>query len=207
MKVEVTAATERPMEVISKAAGMCYGKSDYSPKRVKSCYQSGHMSVFEHASITFEVDGISRACSHQLVRHRLASFSQRSHRYCKVDVDSDDWYVMPEWFKAVDDPNGENSNYGKVAFECAMQRSANMYKLAIEHGCKPEDARYLLPEATKTAITVTMNVRELFHFLDTRQDRRAQWEIRELAEEMERQAGDFNSQWDELMAIREEARE
>ena len=204
MQVTVSAATKRPMEVISKAAGMCYGKSDYSAKRVKTCCQSGHMSVFEHASVTFEVDGISRACSHQLVRHRIGvAFSQRSHRYCKVDVDSDDWYVVPNWFE----DGWVNNCSMRQAFESSMENAAIDYQNAIESGCKPEDARYLLPEATKTAITVTMNARELFHFLDVRQDSRAQWEIRELANEMERAARDFNGQWAELMAIREEARE
>ena len=206
MQVTVSAATERPMEVISKAAGMCYGKSDYSAKRVKTCFQSGHMSVFEHASITFAIDGVSRALTHQLVRHRLASFSQMSHRYCKVDAKSDDWYVVPWSF--VQGPADESMTTLKQArFRQAMDVAGAAYREALQIGIKPEDARYLLPEATKTAITVTMNARELFHFLDVRQDSRAQWEIRELANEMECAARDFNGQWAELMAIREEARE
>ena len=202
-QVEVVSATPRPMDVISAAAGCCYGKDDYSAKRVKACYQAGHMSVFEHASVTFKASGISRACSHQLVRHRLASYSQKSQRYCRVDTDTDDWYVMPFAF-VQDDTELSETTDKQARFREAMHRAAEEYADALSIGIKPEDARYLLPEATKTEIVVTMNVRELFHFLDLRGGQGAQWEIRELSEAMDTAIRGISPQWGELMGLRSE---
>ena len=194
MRIEILQATPNPIEVISLAAGCCYGKDDVSEKRVERCVRSGHHSVLEHACVTFEVEGISRACSHQLVRHRLASFSQQSQRYCRIDVDSDDWYVVP--------PSIAASHQGRYG---AMMRSrAADYKLMLESGYRPEDARYLLPEACKTTITVSMNARELFHFLDVRTGKGAQWEIRGLAGELERAVAGANDQWAALLKMREQ---
>lgn len=180
------------MEVVSEAAATCYGKSGYSSRRVKTCYDGGHMSVFEHASATFKVEGISRACSHQLVRHRLASYSQLSQRYTKVDTSTQDWYVVPPQFKH-DHPN---------EFRDHMEQCAVEYYGALIAGIRPEDARYLLPEATKTTITVTMNLRELYHFLDLRQVNAAQWEIHELADKVEAAVRDVNAEWSALMDLR-----
>lgn len=193
MNVEVIAATARPMDVISAAAGCCYGKSDLSAKRVRTCYQAGHISVFEHASATFRVSGISRACSHQLVRHRLASYSQQSQRYCKVDVDAD-WFVTP--------PRLQRTS----GFSDAMRSAAKSYLDALDHGIKPEDARYMLPEATKTEIVVSMNVRELFHFIELRTSQAAQWEIRDLAQAMVDALSAYDGQWLEVMNLMEVAR-
>lgn len=175
MDVQIISATKRPLEVISIAAGTSYGKDNFSEKRVWTCWNNGHMSVFEHAVFTARIEGISRACSHQLVRHRMASFVQESQRYCKIDTESNDWYVKPDWFK-------DFTENGKDVFEQHMKAAANRYNAALKLGCKPEDARYLLPEATKTSLTMTMNVRELYHFLDLRMDKNAQWEIRNLAD-------------------------
>ena len=194
MKVTILNKTDNPLQLISRAAGTCYGKSDHSAKRVKICLQAGHMSVFEHASVTFEIDGISRACSHQLVRHRLASFSQMSQRYCKIDVTSDDWYVTPPIMS-----RGEQ-------YQLAMRDAAGQYQCALDSGIKPEDARYLLPEATKTKIVVTMNVRELFHFFDVRGNNRAQWEIREVASAMQDALVYANTEWWDLLEMYYEVR-
>ena len=194
MQVTILNKTDNPLQLISRTAGTCYGKTNYSAKRVKTCLQAGHLSVFEHASVTFEIDGISRACSHQLVRHRLASFSQCSQRYCKIDVSSDDWYVTPQ---ALD--NSER-------FRVVMAQCAAAYCEALDSGIKPEDARYLLPEATKTKIVVTMNVRELFHFFDVRNNNRAQWEIRDVAYEMHDELLFVNDEWRELIAMYDETR-
>lgn len=172
MNVTILSSTYEPVDLISMAAGTCYGKTDISAKRVKACIDSGHLSVLEHASVTFLIEGISRACSHQLVRHRLASYSQQSQRYCKIDVDSHDWYVVPP----------DISDSGNLeAYRRYMECYAKAYKDFLNAGNKPEDARYLLPEACKTEIVMTMNAREIFHFLDLRQSKRSQWEIRELA--------------------------
>lgn len=170
-RIEILDFTDNPMDVIALAAGTSTGHIDTKHKRVKQCYQRGHMGVFEHAYITFYIEGISRACSHQLVRHRMASFVQKSQRYTKVQ--GDDWYVMPPAF--------EETRMMKTLFSVHMEEAIVDYSTAIENGIKPEDARFLLPEAAKTDITMTMNVRELFHFLDLRTDKAAQWEIKELA--------------------------
>jgi thymidylate synthase (FAD) len=203
MKVEIKACTPDPLRVISEAAGTCYGKDNYSENRVRNCLKSGHTSVFEHASVTFKVSGISRACSHQLVRHRLASYSQESQRYCKIDTESDEWYVIPPWFD--DDCEEEYIPSNKGAFMYVMEQCAIDYQEALSRGCKPEDARYLLPEATKTTIVVTMNARELFHFLDVRNTQQAQWEIRDLAKAMIDALRAVDG-WRDLVAIREEGR-
>lgn len=195
MQITILSATPDPMTTISVAAGTCYGKHDISAKRVVNCYNSGHLSVFEHAFVTFEIEGISRACSHQLVRHRLASYSQQSQRYCCVDVDSGDWYVIPP------------SMAGGTRFEDSMRAYADEYRDALIEGVNPEDARYLLPEATKTTIVVTMNLRELFHFLDVRSSKRAQWEICDLAYLLEHKVASINASWAEIIGIRHEATE
>lgn len=139
MKVHIVNATPNPMHAISAAAGMCYGKTEYSKKRVERCLINGHTSVAEHVSATFRIEGISRSCLAQLTRHRMASFSVMSQRYCTIE--GDDWYVMPRSFA----DKGE-----EVMFEAAMDRAQRDYLHAIEKGIKPEDARFLLPEATKT---------------------------------------------------------
>ena len=133
-------------------------------------------------------------CSHQLVRHRLASYSQKSQRYCKVDTDSEDWYVVPPTFE----------KRHPCRFGAAMREAASVYNLALESGYRPEDARYLLPEACKTAIVVSMNARELFHFLDVRGTQQAQWEIRELARAMADALRGVDG-WRELIEMREES--
>ena len=192
MKVSVISATEHPVEVISIAAGTCYGKSNVSKKRVETCYQSGHLSVFEHAVVSFRIEGISRACMAQLTRHRLVSFCVESQRYNRYDLDGHDWYVTPPRFA---DDEG-------IEFSGPMHDAAYYYQQALEAGIKPEDARYLLPEATKTNLVMTCNVRELFHILDMRMDKAAQWEIRDLAKAMYEACKGINKEWRELMEVR-----
>lgn len=170
MEIEIIEHTPDPLNFISRCAGTSYGKDDDNIKRAQRCFDNGHMSVFEHASITFKISGISRACSHQLVRHRLASYTQKSQRYTKIDVESP-YFVFPCYI------TGKN----KKKFLEVMEGCGKAYKELIEAGVKPEDARYVLPEATKTEMVVTMNLRELFHFLQLRTDRSAQQEIRDMA--------------------------
>lgn len=178
VEVEVSIGSKTPDMVgaISQYAGLCYGKDDKSVKRVRACYMVGHTGILEHASVSFLVKGISRACSHQLVRHRMASYLQESQRYVKYDLSGDDWYVVP--------PSVEKNVYMLAEYNDKMAEDAKAYGDALAYGIKPEDARYLLPNAMKTNIVVTMNVRSLFHFFDLRLGRRAQWEIRELAVQM-----------------------
>lgn len=191
MGIRILTATEKPMDVIAIAAGTSYGKDDPKHSRVVSCFDRGHMSVFEHASVTFRVDGISRACSHQLVRHRLASFVQVSQRYTKIDTNGD-WYVTP--------PSILHSPFND-SFRVAMDDCVMAYADAFCDGIKPEDARYLLPEACKTELTVTMNCRELFHFLNLRTDPHAQWEIRDMANELVNEVAAIDGQWATLMGL------
>lgn len=193
MQVTVESWTANPVTVCSRAAGDCYGKSFVSYQRLENCYRKGHRSVFEHATITFRVEGISRACMAQLTRHRMASFCIESQRYNKYKLAGDDWYVIPPEFK--DHPH---------AFMAVMDMCAEAYTIALENGAKPQDARFLLPEATKTNLTVTMNLREFYHFLDLRTDEAAQWEIRGLAEAMVEAVRDIDDQWRQLIELWEQ---
>lgn len=192
--ISIISATDNPVDVIGTAAGTSYGRPLDEPyekrlKRVKHCVTNGHLSVLEQASVTFRCE-CSRSCSHQLVRHRIASYCQKSQRYTKIDTDSD-WYVVPPQF-SVDHP---------VEFSDHMKSCAIQYNACMAAGIKTEDARYLLPEATKTEITCTFNVRSLFNFLDLRTDSHAQWEIRDLAFELVEAVAAIDDQWRELMEM------
>jgi len=133
----------------------------------------GHVSVIEHASFTFSVEDISRACSHQLVRHRLASYTQQSQRYVRVEELSP---VIPESIKC----NSE----AMETFYKSIDSIKETYNKLVGMGIPTEDARFILPNATPTNIVVTMNARELRHFFKYRCCERAQWEIRDVAREM-----------------------
>ena len=144
---------------------------------LKGLVEKGHGSVLEHCCFTFAIEGISRACSHQLVRHRIASYSQQSQRYVRGDKFG---YVIPETVSKNEKLLDE--------YEMYMRDTMDFYRYMVEiEGVPKEDARYILPNATTTNIVVTMNARELLHFISLRSSKRAQWEIRELAQEMLRQ--------------------
>lgn len=194
MKLTVMDYTSLPINLISLCAGTCYGKDDAPAKRVETAFKRGHMSVFEHAKVTVFVEGISRACANQLVRHRMASYCQESQRYVKVDTTGSDWYVTPPAVSLIDN----------VAYKFAMMEAAKMYQKLLGDGVAPEDARYVLPNSCKTNIMVTMNVRELFHFFELRDDSHAQWEIRELAQELRAVCSELDSQWNGLMKLDKE---
>ncbi len=130
----------------------------------------GHLSVLEHASATFRVKGVSRALTHQLVRHRLASYSQRSQRYVKEDGLA---YVTPPAIAA----NTEALDL----FRKALEEAREAYDKLLEAGVAPEDARFVLPNAAATEVVVTANFREWRHILALRGHAAAQWEIRQLA--------------------------
>jgi thymidylate synthase (FAD) len=151
-------------------------------KLVRILVRSGHHSALEHASFSFAVDGVSRACTHQLVRHRLASYNQQSQRY--VHFGGDDSFVVPPKIAA-------NAAVEKVFLE-AMDQARSAYDRLVDLGLAEgrtresvqEDARFVLPNAAETKIVVTMNARELRHFFQVRCCHRAQWEINALAWEM-----------------------
>jgi thymidylate synthase (FAD) len=146
-------------------------------KRLKEAVERGHHSVLEHAVFTFSLEGVSRAMTHQLVRHRIASYSQQSQRYVRSDRAD---YVTP--------PEVASRHAAKEAFDTAISEVWSAYGHLVELGVPDEDARYLLPNAATTNITVTMNARELLHFFRLRLCLRAQWEIREVAGLMLREA-------------------
>ena len=142
-------------------------------KFLKRVLNYGHHSVIEHASFTFSVEHISRACTHQIVRHRIASYTQQSQRYVK----------FKELYFTIPPAINNNKEARKVYLETTKQASEGYEKL-IELGIKPEDARYLYPNASHTNIMITMNARALLHFFSLRCCTRAQWEVRQVADLM-----------------------
>ena len=197
MKVELIAYTPNPDDVCGRAAKTCTNAGGVPEKgevkTLKGALSSGHESVAEHASFTFAIEGVSRALTHQLVRHRMASYSQQSQRYVNMDGFE---YVMPESIKTskekiyvgmeLDCFDCLTPDYKIVheAYEELMYKIRETYEDLIRVGIPEEDARYILPNACATNIVVTMNARELRHFFRLRCCTRAQWEIRELANKM-----------------------
>lgn len=174
MKVELTRITEDPILAIEEAASNCYNSEATGDGKIMNhCIKSGHTSVTEFCDFTFHIEGVSRALSHQLVRHRMASYAQRSQRYCSEDGFE---YVKPKTVKT-DSP-------AEVIYDKAMDYLANTYKLLQELGIPNEDARMVLPNACETQIEVKMNLRALMNFMNERLCSCAQWEIRELAMKM-----------------------
>lgn len=169
MKVTLVGYTPRPLYVCAQAAAVCYD-SEPDLKIVKGCIKSGHQSVLEHCSFTFRVEGISRACSHQIVRHRIASYSQQSQRY--VAYDNLEWVTDGLEMGAIE------------AIKYACDEAMATYQEMINSGIKAENARAVLPNATPTTIYITMNLRALMHFCNERMCSRAQTEIRNVAMEM-----------------------
>ena len=169
MKVTLVQATPNPIETIAQIASICY---DSDPKNamglVKHLYNNGHHSVFEHIYFTFKIVGISRACSHQLVRHRHCSFTQRSQRYCSEDGFD---FVTPPSLKL-------------SSFRGDMADQQDWYRAYQDLGVPNEDARYILPNACATSLYLSCNLRELIHMANERLCTRAQWEIRDLVHEM-----------------------
>jgi thymidylate synthase (FAD) len=185
MKVQLINYSKNPEKIVAQAARLCYSSKnideivesidkDKQDKLIKKIMKLGHYSVLEHISFTFGIENISRTCSHQLVRHRIASFSQRSQRYVKVG--SEQQYVIP---KSI-----QKDNDLLVKFKELTNKSYNLYQEMLEKEIPAEDARYILPQAIGTSIIFTANARELMHFFRLRCCNRAQWEIRELAIEM-----------------------
>ncbi len=169
--------------LIYTAARTCYSSShpsriwedtdDEEQRRrlIRKVLESGHHSVLEHATFTFEISGISRAASHQLVRHRLASFSQQSQRYVAEKEELN--YIIP--------PSISENAELKNNYVSLVESLFSHYKSLLRAGIKAEDARFLLPACVCTNLVMSMNARELLHFLRLRCCRRAQWEIREVA--------------------------
>lgn len=174
--VELVNSTSHPIETIAEIASVCYGHAEASnPKKLfKHLYLNGHHSVFEHIYYTFHISGISRACSHQLVRHRMAAITQRSQRYCN---ESPLLKVTPHEIGSDDEIVEE--------YERIMDKIQEAYNdLVLLHNVPKEDARYVLPNACGTELYFSCNLRELMHIANERLCERAQWEIREVVEAM-----------------------
>jgi thymidylate synthase (FAD) len=161
-----------PSEILKKM------DSETAKRIIKRVVGYGHSSVVEHASFTFSIEGVSRAMTHQLVRHRIASYTQQSQRY--VTYDTLEKYVMPSSI--------ENNQEAKKICDETLEKISETYQKLLNWKIPKEDARFILPNAAKTNIIVTMNARELHHFFNLRCCARAQWEIRETAIEMFKQA-------------------
>ncbi len=194
LKIKLVAYTPNPLDVVYLACRQCYsadgveeiisGSVDSAKKEalVKKVFDSGHQSPLEHISFTFAIEGISRACSHQLVRHRLASYSQQSQRYVELGNLP---FIMPASI--------EKNAQAREIFIDIISQIEKAYRELVDLLSEQdkdsrkkviEDARYILPNACETRIIVTMNARELIHFFEVRCCSRAQWEIRSVANQM-----------------------
>lgn len=184
MNVKLMGHTPEPERTVAMAARLCYSAvgaeqlaekmtDEQVGKLVDKIVEMGHLSTFEHVTFTFAIEGVSRVLTHQLVRHRIASYSQQSQRYVK---EHDFEYIVPPTVAA----NAE----AKAKFDTLMEQIRKGYDELVALGIHQEDARYCLANATETKIVVSMNARALLHFFELRCCTRAQWEIRLLAEAM-----------------------
>jgi thymidylate synthase (FAD) len=176
MKVTLVQSTPNPEEHIGLLAGICYGKTgEQSPeqciKRAEHCVTKGHLSTLRFAHATFLVEDISRICSHQFVRSKHLDFLQRSQRYCNEEETN---VVIPETI----------SKYDVQDF---LYNAQILYENLIKNGVKKEDARFILPQGTTTEILVVGNFQAWYDFIKLRSGKEAQWEIREVAHEINRQ--------------------
>lgn len=173
MKVELIHYTTNPVEAIERAASTCYDSQTTDGRIMRHCYKSGHHSVLEFADFSFRISGVSRALTHQLVRHRMASYAQRSQRYCVEDG-----------FEFVTPSSVAKNEKSNAVYQQTIETIKKAYAELLEMGVAAEDARMLLPNACCTEICVKMNLRELIHFCNERLCACAQWEIRAMTREM-----------------------
>ncbi len=184
MLVQLLTHTPQPEKIVAAAARLCYSAAgiddllaapeQQQARLIEKILGLGHFSVLEHVSFSFGIEGVSRACSHQLVRHRLASYSQQSQRYVASNTP----------FPAVEPPSLQQYPDLQQRYQQLFDDIYQLYSDLLEAGIPPEDARFVLPNAAETKLVMTMNARELHHFFSLRCCRRAQWEIRAMAKEM-----------------------
>jgi thymidylate synthase (FAD) len=179
MKVTLVQSTPNPEEHIGLLAGICYGKTgEQSPeqciKRAEHCVTKGHLSTLRFAHATFLIEDISRICSHQFVRSKHLDFLQRSQRYCN---EGEVAVVIPE---SIEFKLGDKVNN-------AVQSLAYLYQELLDAGVKKEDARFILPQGTTTELLAVGNFQAWYDFINLRSGKEVQWEIREVAHEINRQ--------------------
>lgn len=173
MKVKLLRHTPDADWVCAVAAARCTGYTGDPIYALRGALKRGHESVAEHASFTFDIEGVSRSLLAQLTRHRIASFSVESQRYCGIPYNA----VMPESIRNA-------PLYVRERYMGVIVDSHNTYDWLMEQGIPAEDARMVAPEGETTSLIMTMNGRELRHFFSLRTCNRAQWEIRHLADTM-----------------------
>jgi thymidylate synthase (FAD) len=176
--VELIAMTPNPEKVIEEAGRTCYLSFDNMGEGtedgfIRRSIGRNHLSILEHASATFRIKGASRAFTHQLVRHRVASFSQQSQRYVKEDEFD---FIVPPSIKANPEAYSE--------FMRCIDSCRDSYKKLRSLNVLKEDARFLLPNALESEIVFTANFREFRHLFEIRLEPHAQWEIRRVCMEM-----------------------
>ncbi len=184
MKVELLSYTPEAELLVAAAARSCHSRksakdilSKMKPEKarrlIRDLVRKGHTSVLEHAVFTFSIEGISRVCTHQLVRHRIASYSQQSQRHVKLTKSS---FIVP--------PSIKSKPEARKLFDDVVSTCLKAYEKLLDMGIPREDARFLIPQAIETKIVVTMNARSLLNFFELRCCYRSQWEIRQLAWKM-----------------------
>lgn len=178
MKVELLSITPNAEQLIEQAGRTCYQSQEKITGEsaagfIRRLIRSGHESVLEHATATFRLSGVSRALTHQLVRHRLCSFSQQSQRY-----------VNEAGFEYVTPPSIQQNEAALMWFRDLMQKINFIYSELKARGIPKEDARFVLPNACTSEIVASANFREWRHIIELRCGVHAQWEIREACEEI-----------------------
>lgn len=182
MNVQLLAHTPAPEQLVAASAKLCYSAASIADLAAIEADKAAefigklpeaHQSPFEHVSFTFGIEGVSRTMLAQITRHRIASFSVQSQRYVEMGGFG---YVVPPSIAANQDALDE--------YEHFMDRADLVYTYLRSCGIPAEDARFVLPNACETRMIVTMNARELLHFFSMRCCKRAQWEIRAVADEM-----------------------
>lgn len=185
--VKLIAYTPDADKVVAAAAKICYSPSgaaeilegldaEKTASFLAMLRRAGHFSPFEHANFTFAIEGLSRVATHQLVRHRVASYSQQSQRYVEMKGNN---CIVP--------PSVAENEAALAVFNEQSEAAFAAYQKLVALGVPREDARFILPHGMETRLVVTMNARELHHFFELRLCRRAQWEIQDAAREMLRE--------------------
>lgn len=184
MHVKLVRHTPEPERTVAMSARLCYSpigaaqleeriSDEQAANLVRRLVSMGHLSTLEHVTFTFAIEGVSRVLTHQLVRHRIASYSQQSQRYVK---EHDFETILP--------PSVAANAEAQAKFSALMAEIQSLYNEFTEAGIPAEDARYILPNAAETKIVCTFNARSLLNFFSLRCCTRAQWEIRALANKM-----------------------
>ena len=184
MEVKLLRHTPEPEKTVAMSARLCYSpvgaaqleetmSDEQAAKLVRKLVEMGHFSTLEHVTFTFAIEGVSRVLTHQLVRHRIASYDQQSQRY-----------VAAHGFEYITPPTIAENPEARAKYDALLEEIRRTYDELTGMGIPKEDARYVLANAAETKILVTMNARSLLHFFNLRCCHRAQWEIRDMAYKM-----------------------